>query len=52
VKTFIVGSNGIVFQKDLGPDTLKTFANLDRFNPDKSWHPTDDKWPAEEASTK
>ena len=52
VKTFMVGSNGIVYQKDLGPDTLKTFASLDRFNPDKSWHPTDDKWPAEEASAK
>ncbi|HMF46929.1 MAG TPA: DUF2950 domain-containing protein [Candidatus Udaeobacter sp.] len=52
VQTFIVGSNGIVYQKDLGPNTLKTFASLDRFNPDKSWHPTDDKWPAEEASAK
>jgi hypothetical protein len=52
VKTFIVGSSGIVYQKDLGPDTLKTFATLDRFNPDKSWHPTDDNWPAEEGSTK
>ena len=52
VQTFIVGSNGIVYQKDLGPDTLKTFASLDRFNPDKSWHPTDDKWPAEEAKAK
>src|SRR5262245_49285308 len=52
VKTFIVGSNGVVYQKDLGPDTLKTFASLDRFNPDKSWHPTDDNWPAEEASTR
>jgi hypothetical protein len=52
VKTFIVGSNGIVYQKDLGPDSLKTFASLDRFNPDKSWHSTDDKWPAEEGSTK
>jgi DUF2950 family protein len=52
VQTFIVGSNGIVYQKDLGLDTLKTFASLDRFNPDKSWHPTDDSWPAEEASTR
>jgi hypothetical protein len=52
VKTFIVGSNGIVYQKDLGPDTLKAFTSLDRFNPDKSWHSTDDNWPAEEASTK
>jgi len=47
VKTFIVGSNGVVYEKDLGTNTLKTFASLDRFNPDKSWHPTDDNWPAE-----
>jgi hypothetical protein len=51
VKTFIVGSTGIVYQKDLGPDTLKTFASLDRFNPDKTWKATDDEWPAEAIST-
>src|SRR5262245_21200803 len=51
VKTFIVGSNGIVYQKDLGPDTLKTFASLDRFNPDKTWKATDDEWPAEAVSS-
>ena len=51
VKTFIVGSNGIVYQKDLGPDTLKTFASLDRFNPDKTWKATDDGWPAEAVSS-
>jgi hypothetical protein len=47
VKTFFVCSYGIVYQKDLGPDTLKTFANLDRFDPDKTWKATDDGWPAE-----
>lgn len=51
VKTFIVGSNGVVYQKDLGPDTLKTFASLDRFNPDKTWKATDDEWPSEAIST-
>ena len=51
VKTFIVGSNGIVYQKDLGPGTLKTFASLDRFNPDKTWKTTDDGWPAEAVSS-
>ena len=25
VETFIVGPDGVVYQKDLGPDTLKTF---------------------------
>src|SRR5215471_5203203 len=51
VKTFIVGSNGVVYEKDLGPDTLKTFASLDRFNPDKTWKPTEDEWPAEAVSS-
>jgi Protein of unknown function (DUF2950) len=45
VKTFIVGPNGIVYEKDLGPDTLKTFQTLDQYNPDKTWKETDDEWP-------
>jgi hypothetical protein len=51
VKTFIVGPSGIVYQKDLGPDTLKLFQGMDRFNPDKAWRPTKDEWPAEAVST-
>jgi len=50
VKTFIVGPSGVVYQKDLGPDTLKAFESLDRFNPDKTWKATDDTWPAEAIS--
>jgi hypothetical protein len=42
VKTFIVGPDGVVYEKDLGPDTLKTFQNMDRYNPDKTWKETDD----------
>jgi hypothetical protein len=42
VKTFIVGPSGVVYEKDLGPDTLKTFQSMDRFNPDKTWQETDD----------
>ena len=45
VKAFIVGPNGIVYEKDLGPDTLKTFQAMDKYNPDKSWRATDDEWP-------
>ena len=44
VKTFIVGPQGIVYEKDLGKDTLKTFQEMDKFNPDKSWKKTDDDW--------
>jgi len=50
VKTFLVSYEGIVYQKDLGPDTLKIFTAMDLYNPDKSWNPTDDGWPTD-AST-
>jgi len=42
VQTFIVGPNGVVYQKDLGPDTLKKFQSMDRYNPDKTWKVTED----------
>jgi hypothetical protein len=51
VQTFIVGPSGVVYEKDLGPDTLKIFKSMDRFNPDKTWHPTGDEWPGEEEVT-
>ncbi len=42
VKTFIVGPDGVVYEKDLGPDTLKAFQSMDKYNPDKSWKVTED----------
>ena len=48
VQTFIVGPDGVVYQKDLGPETLKAFEKMDRYNPDKTWKPTDDQWPEKE----
>ena len=42
VQTFIVGPDVVVYEKDLGADTLKTFQSMDRYNPDKSWRATDD----------
>jgi hypothetical protein len=48
VKTFIVGPDGVVYEKDLGPDTLKTFQAMDSYNPDKTWKVTDDDWPENE----
>ena len=45
VKTFMVGPNGVVYEKDLGKDTLKAFEAMDKYNPDKTWKPTDDEWP-------
>jgi hypothetical protein len=37
VKTFIVSHDGIVYEKDLGPDTLKIAAAMTDYNPDKTW---------------
>ena len=44
VQTFIVSYEGVVYQKDLGPDSLKIFREMELYNPDKTWHPTDDNW--------
>ena len=44
VQTFIVSHDGTVYEKDLGPDTLKAFQSMDRFNSDKTWHVTEDQW--------
>jgi hypothetical protein len=42
VQTFMVGPDGVVYEKDLGPDTLKIFQSMDRYNPDKTWEVTED----------
>ena len=44
VQTFIVSHNGIVYQKDMGPDPLKEFKSMTVYNPDKTWKATDDEW--------
>jgi hypothetical protein len=49
VKTFIVDYNGIVYQKDLGPDTLSLAKKIVLYNPDKTWERTDDQWPPDTA---
>jgi hypothetical protein len=41
VQTFIVSYDGIVYQRDLGPDTAKIAAAMERYDPDKTWHRTD-----------
>jgi hypothetical protein len=50
VMSFIVGPDGVVYQKDFGPDSLKTFQEMETYDPDKSWKVTDDDWPADEES--
>lgn len=44
IKTFIVSYDGVVYQKDLGPDTTKIASSMDRYDPNQSWTRTDDEW--------
>ena len=37
IMTFIVNQDGVVFQKDLGPDTAKVGAEISAFDPDPTW---------------
>jgi hypothetical protein len=38
VKTFIAGPDGIVYEKDLGPETTKNANSMTQYAPDPSWH--------------
>jgi hypothetical protein len=44
VKTFIVSYQGIVYEKDLGPDTVEIFKKMELYDPGKTWKRTDDNW--------
>ena len=39
VRTFIVSHDGVVYERDLGPQTLDEFKKMELFNPDNSWSP-------------
>lgn len=39
VMTFLLGPDGVLYQKNLGPDTTKLAAKITKFDPDLSWQP-------------
>jgi hypothetical protein len=43
VMTFIVGSNGVVYEKDLGKNTEAIVKAMKKFDPDSSWHKSEDE---------
>jgi DUF2950 family protein len=43
VKMFILSHDGIVYQRDLGADSLKLVKEMHRYNPDKGWQQTNDE---------
>jgi hypothetical protein len=43
VKTFMVSHDGVVYEKDLGPNTLEIARGIELFNPDNTWTPVLEK---------
>ncbi len=41
VKTFMVSNDGVVYEKDFGPNTLEEFKKMEVFNPDQTWSPVE-----------
>ena len=41
VMTFVVNQDGVVYQKDLGPNTATTASKMTAYNPDSSWKRVD-----------
>jgi hypothetical protein len=44
VKSFVVSYDGVVYEKDLGPNSLDIVARMDRYNPDQGWKATTSSW--------
>jgi len=42
VMTFMINQDGVIVQKDLGPDTAKSASETVEYNPDKSWQEVDE----------
>jgi hypothetical protein len=49
VMTFIIGEDGVVYEKDLGKKTDSTAKSMKEYNPNSSWRKTDEE--PEEAAT-
>jgi hypothetical protein len=42
VKTFVVGNDGVVYEKDLGAKSAEQFKAMEVYNPDKTWSVVED----------
>jgi hypothetical protein len=41
--TFLVNHDGVLYEKDLGPETAAVAQKMTRFNPDSTWKRVDEK---------
>jgi hypothetical protein len=39
--TYLINQDGVVYEKDLGPDTVRIAKAMTRYNPDSTWHPAE-----------
>jgi len=42
VMTLMIDQDGVIVQKDLGPDTAKLASGITEYNPDKTWDEVDE----------
>jgi hypothetical protein len=43
IMSFLVGEAGLVYQADLGEETLEVAGAIESFNPDENWEPVGDE---------
>jgi hypothetical protein len=41
IMTFMIGRDGVVYEQDLGPDTVKLADSIHEYNPDENWSPVE-----------
>jgi hypothetical protein len=41
IMTFMTGRDGVVYERDLGPDTVKLAASIQEYNPTDDWSPVE-----------
>lgn len=48
VMTFVVGSDGVVYEKDLGPGTSVIAKAMKKYDPDSTWHKAEEPVPTQD----
>ena len=41
VMTYVINQDGVVYEKDLGPNTMQIAKGMTKYRPDSTWHPAD-----------
>lgn len=39
--TYVINEEGVVYEKDLGPDTVQIANRMTTYRPDSTWRPAD-----------